>query len=345
MRPTQSRLARRSAQGREMIRLKSVQIRRFRGIREGAVRDFADVNLLVGRNNSGKSTVLEAVHRLAYSVSAAACDPLGRGLDVMWNAVRGELEGYPREFWYRLDQTAPIELVAEVGRGDSKGVETIRLSVLLKANVGTPMPTFDYRGKAGLPHDAIFQFLSRATAFRTEDARNGVIERMLWQPILAARHDKALTAAINAIFNQSADSCTLLDGKVWLVFPDYAVPLDSQGEGSRAALRCLILFTVLRQTIFIAGEVECHQHPASLDRFAKALCKQARGQEVQLFLSTHSSECVRAFLAGARDAGLEAAVFHTKLEDGILDATRLESAATETLLDTGVDVRFLDLYG
>ena len=99
-----------------MIRVKSVQIKRFRGVREGEVRDFADVNLLVGRNNSGKSTVVEAIHRLAYSAEAGrvdAVDPLGRRLEV-WSAAKGEADPYRQELWYTLDQTEPIVLGAEV---------------------------------------------------------------------------------------------------------------------------------------------------------------------------------------------------------------------------------------
>ena len=72
-----SRKARRAGtRGSEMIRLKAIQINRFRGIREENVHDFADVNLLVGRNNSGKSTVVEAIHRVAYSIVNTA-DPIG----------------------------------------------------------------------------------------------------------------------------------------------------------------------------------------------------------------------------------------------------------------------------
>jgi hypothetical protein len=105
------------------------------------------------------------------------------------------------------------------------------------------------------------------------------------------------------------------------------------------------MLTVLRRTFLIAEEVECHQHPGSLASFARALCKQAQDQEVQLFLPTQSSECVRTFLVASQEAGSEGAVFHLKLDNGVLDATRLAPDAAQTLLDTGVDVRFLDLYG
>jgi hypothetical protein len=213
-------------------------------------------------------------------------------------------------------------------------------------NLRTPFSWGDFGSQGQLSQEQAAEFLSRATVFRPEDTRNANIERSLWQKIIGPRHDKVLVQALNTIFHQNAESYSVLpDGRVWLLFPTYSVPLDAQGEGNRAALRCLMLLAVLRKTLFIAEEVECHQHPDSLGHFAKALCKQAKAQEVQLFFTTHSSDCVRAFLAASREAESEAAVFHLKLANGVLDATRLAPEAVQTLLDTGVDVRFLDLYG
>ena len=46
-----------------MLLLESIEIHNFRGIENGRVEGLAEVNVFVGRNNSGKSTVVEAVMR------------------------------------------------------------------------------------------------------------------------------------------------------------------------------------------------------------------------------------------------------------------------------------------
>jgi energy-coupling factor transporter ATP-binding protein EcfA2 len=327
-----------------MIRLKSIQIGNFRGIREGAVRDFADVNILVGRNNSGKSTVVEAIHRLATSAVVSAVDPLDRGI-VVWSMARGEDRPLPDVLWYRLELNATISIVAQVGTVDRPAAETIGLTISRQGSNPTPTIQWSWGGQSGAGKDEIGNFLSRTTLFRPPDAQNSDIERRLWSRIIGPRHDKTLATAFNTVFNQNAESYTLNDQKLWVLFPKHSVPLDSQGEGNRAAVRCLMMLAVLQKTMFIAEEPGCHQHPGSLERFAQAVCKLAKDQEVQLFLSTHSVECVRSFLKASGEVRSEAAVFHLKLDDGVLDATRLLPDAALTLLDTGVDLRFLDLYG
>ena len=41
--------------------LSSLEIKNFKGIKSGTISNLAQVNVLVGRNNSGKSTVLDAL--------------------------------------------------------------------------------------------------------------------------------------------------------------------------------------------------------------------------------------------------------------------------------------------
>ena len=183
------------------------------------------------------------------------------------------------------------------------------------------------------------------TCFRPPDTTNTNIEAKLWPQLLGDRSDKRLAAALNDVFGLQAESFQLLpSGKLIVLFENHSVPLDAQGDGTRAAMRCLMLLTALKQTMFILEEPECHQHPGSLEKFALAVCKLAKQNEVQLMVSTHSGECVTAFLKAAEAAKSDSAVFHLSLADGIQTARRLDAEAVETLQNTGIDVRFLDLY-
>ena len=47
--------------------LESLQIKNFRMLEDFSVEKLGDVNLIVGKNNSGKSTVLEALRIYASS--------------------------------------------------------------------------------------------------------------------------------------------------------------------------------------------------------------------------------------------------------------------------------------
>jgi predicted ATP-dependent endonuclease of OLD family len=334
-----------------MLRLKSITFSHFRGILRGAINDFADVNILIGRNNSGKSTVAEGIMRLAEGTSRRhfgtnPLDYLGRNATTLWAAVRNEQQSqpFPVELWYRQDQSQPIEMNAEL---DSSGNErTTKLSFGIKClNINNWEEPYHVDMGSIVTPLQVGQFLKGIMAFRPSDAVNPQFEAATWDQVVAFRGDKILTRLLNEIFMVNAESLQIISNKLKVLFSDRASSLDVQGDGTRAALRCLMVLTLLRGTLFILEEPECHQHAGSLERFARGLCTLAKEREVQLSISTHSGECLRAFLAASKEVGSESAVFHLKLDDGLLDATRLGTDAVQTLQETGVDVRFLDLYG
>ena len=47
-----------------MASITSIEINQFRGIKQLTVSDFSNINLIVGDNNSGKTTFLEAIQLL-----------------------------------------------------------------------------------------------------------------------------------------------------------------------------------------------------------------------------------------------------------------------------------------
>jgi predicted ATPase len=322
-----------------MLRLYSVSIKWFRGIREGGISGLTDVNVLVGRNNCGKTTVVEAILRLAPQLSGGQQDLLGRNRDGLVSDSRNESAVVVPGLWYRFDQTRPIELEVRLADGPEK-----RGLCYHEITVGQKKERPVYKEK-GVTQPRATEFLRGVACFRPQDGRDRRIENAVWQQLLASRKDKALTKALNGVFDLGADSIHLLPNQSLMVgFEDHAVPLDSQGDGTRAALRALAVLAMLKGTLLLMEEPESHQHPASLERFAQTVCRQAGEQDVQIIISTHSIECVRAFLKGAEAAGSEASVFHLTLDDGNFESRRLDAEAVETLQGTGVDVRALDLY-
>ena len=319
-----------------MLRLERVHIVRFRGILEGTIEGLADVNIFVGRNNSGKSTVAEAIVRLAAGALVQAMggdpdsDPRARQKIDPWSRTR---TGY-LENWYRSDQTQPWQIAGRIGSTEFA--------------VQQPMPPPTGRRPVGQQppgSSAERAFLDALAFFLPQDANDANIERAAWPSVLAHRQDKLLTTGLQDLFHLPAEQLQLLpDGQLMLLLPDHGVSLQAQGEGVRAALRCLIRLTPLQRTLFILEHPESHQHPGSLVRFAATLCKQAGQAEVQLLVTTHSIECVKAFLDGADAAKSETAVFHLGLSDGLLAVRRLEASTARTLQGNGTDVRLLDLY-
>lgn len=343
-----------------MIRIRSLSISFFRGIREGKIDSFADVNILVGRNNSGKTTIVEAIQRAA-TVGGLQNDLFGRPVDQFWRQVRADVPavgGVPdpsadeqRVLWYRQDVTKEIVISALLQEdGDREKSEELKYIKVHPQNPaaltkGAP-PATPRRIISGVHGPQRKNpFWAGITVFRPPDAFNVKIEQQFWPQLLSDRRDRLLTQALNDVFGLNAEALQLLPNNQFLVlFPDYSLPLDSQGDGARAAVRTLMTLSMLKGTLLMLEEPECNQHPGSLERFAAALCKLAKNQAVQIIVSTHSAECVRSFLQAASAAKSEGAVFHLALSEGKLDARRLDPEAVEALTTTGIDVRFLDLY-
>jgi hypothetical protein len=333
-----------------MIRLKSLSIKNFRGIREGKIDNLTDVNVLIGRNNSGKTTVMESAQLCGvdYGVSQ---DVLDRDLESYWAEVRNSNSADLK--WYRQDKSNSFFIIGKVVDASKPGIErTLLCQSGAQPNVNADFSRAEQSAQIEesasekLNKRQVFEFVRNRTVLRPRDTFDTKIEQEFWPRLLANRRDKALTATLNDVFGIKAESLQLLPGNQFVVlFDDYSVPLDSQGDGPRTSIRTLIVLAMMQDSLLMLEEPECHQHPGSMDRYALALCKLARTRHVQLIVSTHSAECARSFLKGAEIAGSDSAIFHLTLNDGHQDARRLDPEAVATLNETGIDIRFLDLYG
>ena len=302
--------------------LTELSIEGMRGIRSGKLASIAQVNVLVGKNNCGKTTVLEALERVRSPWAApdvTSREPLQSLLN-----RRNEKSNFDEKLFHR------------------PGVKELRITVTLSEQEPVVvMVRSDGKGSGASMQERFKQ----SSTFWPSDANDRQIENALFRPLLERRADKALIHSLNKIFDLQVEQIQVFpDGKLMLVMPDVALNVDSFGDGTRAALRCLMVAASLKGGLFSIEEPECHQHPESLRRFAQALMELAEENDLQLFITTHSDDCLLAFARAATEAKLTFQTHHLSNRDGLLTSRALDAQTVETLMGSGTDIRFLDSY-
>lgn len=129
------------------MKLVSARVRKFRNVIDSGEISFEeDVTCLVGKNESGKTSILQALHRLNPAPSASAFD---------------ELEDYPRQDLSDdrsagLIKTAkPIECVFELEKEDVAAVENALGAGVLKSNQYTLARKYSQGWTAGFKVDEV----------------------------------------------------------------------------------------------------------------------------------------------------------------------------------------------
>lgn len=305
-----------------------IHIENFRGVAECTIEGLPTINVLIGRNNCGKSSVVEAASRLLGNINGH--DVRGRDIADAWRAIRRESQRNSEQM-VRASAT------------------TLGVDVTLEGN-----QVLSWRADRVSPQDEV-----RTTArpnpvnvqlglFAPQDAFDPSIEARLWPELLRTRGDRELARSTTTIFGTTVDSLQMLpNGDLVVGLPDAGIRLDGQGNGFRAALRLLMVVASTRNGVCVVEEPETHQHPASLRELASILVATVVRNSSQLFVTTHSLECVRAFAradGGVRPAPSFAAWSLERGENGVIRPRGLTRELLLGLDEQGTDVRFLDEY-
>ena len=100
---------------------KQVKIENFRGIKQVDLDDFRLLNLVVGKNNSGKSTILESLFLLV--------DPTNPRLPINITVFRGHdimTENYWKLIFNNLNENLNIKLTAKLDKQNQERVLIIK---------------------------------------------------------------------------------------------------------------------------------------------------------------------------------------------------------------------------
>ena len=303
--------------------LKRLQIRNFRGFNALKIGQLSGINLIVGKNDSGKTSLLEAIFLLSRAGNAqmAINDNVIRGLEP--GGVSAS-EPFWKQLFSDLNMGRCIEIDAD---HTSHGQLTLEISLKrrpttefsLDRKSGTSMTNlfdnrslvFQYSGpsrKSVKSHirmkgqefevnqpaiNPLFHAImlsSRIGNIQEDAIRLGILRRQK-QGDQILKTLQIVEPKLQSIENNSSSGIPLIWGDIGL---SELVPLSVMGEGMTQITRLVLAIASVPDGVVLVDEVEIGIHHSVLPDVWRVIDEAAKQFRTQIFATTHSFECVMA---------------------------------------------------
>jgi|Deesub1362A_J573_1020465.scaffolds.fasta_scaffold01443_15 AAA15 family ATPase/GTPase len=292
----------------------TIEIANFKGIRSCKIEDLKQINLFIGGNNSGKSTILEAI----YSVCK---ETVGTELPF---ALRRRTEGRnisARDLWYgydlkndvmvrlRFDNDVALKMTLKYQQQEVLSFihqEYGGRETRIKHNTYGGLVNLPHRGTSvsgvGVPPEweEIYAYSNSAIfldpAIKTKSI---TIESSYLNKLKLSGKDPEVVRAFKEIYGTGENLEYIphpdlpSEHRATLLMDERKIFLDNLGDGPRYGLVILAAAQNLTNTALFIEEIETHQHPGAIKKLVNNLIEIARTNNLQLFITTHSFDVWR----------------------------------------------------
>jgi predicted ATPase len=334
----------------------SVRIKAFRGVREGLLEGLSPLSILVGPNNAGKSTCLEAIAivGLGSDATGVAALMLRRGgppHDALEHVIAEGEKSYQIEASANQGETGKWASRASVGaqtltatQVKDRGLEGAQVAVVFVEAEETTRRTFgqsrafvDTGGRLSIWHEGGAAVGFPVRLVDVEAVRiAGALEDAYSRLERAGRVEQVVHALQRSMPG-------LTDLRILKSGPDFIlhallgkgrpVPAYTAGDGFKRFLELAASSLDVERGVVLLEEPEAYQHPRYLRELTSLLHQAAKGG-MQVILSTHSIELIDLLLHAPEADGLDYPTVHRlRLVDGRLSATGLSRSQAITTRD------------
>lgn len=299
-----------------------IEIKRFRGIRHASIEGFKQINLFFGKNNCGKSSLLESLF-LASGLS----NPL---LPIRVNVMRGYSKARLNDLkldFYNLDTSRPIHIRMENEEKrdlDISLFEQSQNNVSINADDNNILSNVQ-EGKYGLKFDfkvngRHYESQIRFDSANSTEATSIVSDRYaesLRCTYLSPKYD--FNASIQGLKNilQNKDEHFIVEGLKIIeprvtdfIFADNEmlvdiglakrIPVNMMGDGARKIVSLLTAVYDCKDGALLVDEISNGFHYSVMGSLWKVLINAAVRNNTQLFVTTHDNDSIK----GLRNAAL-----------------------------------------
>jgi len=305
---------------------KSVRIKNFRAITNLQVDGLSRVNLFVGHNACGKTTLLESIFFLV--------GPANPHLLVRVNVSRG-LAYVDNLLWPTYFHNMDMDIPIEIAGADSESGQEQRLLIRPRyedyrpdgENPATPMPRglattgpqiagqanglrLEHEDVIGSESLTVSEVVIRGDQMVLLGAKHPPVRSAFLIPIAAAgdwqevfsevQKRKQVPEVVDLLREIEPQLTDLrLSGSPGLLYADIGapelIPVNLMGGGITRFLSVALAMLTCQNGVVLIDEIENGLHHSAQRQLWDAVFNWARKLNVQVFASTHSMECIRAF--------------------------------------------------
>jgi AAA15 family ATPase/GTPase len=347
--------------------LDSLHIKNFRCFEDLTIPSLGRVNLIVGKNNSGKSTLLEAVYLFAKRGEPQAIVSILEKRNELhtqesairnFNQIEKIFNGSPNEdLALYIGNTTNYILIdsfkeKEYLVNNKKSKNGLDLTVKMSDSSAATLYPLDYEyfDKEELENDDMMTGYPNAlvnSQIEDEDKLS-----YLWDSIATTSDDIIIIKALkiiapeinNIIFIKPTEKS---QNRIAMIKTDkeiQASPIKSMGEGASRILQIFLHALQARKGYLMIDEFENGLHYSIQEEVWEKLFKLAKELDIQVFATTHSEDTVKAFckvsLHSPEEGHLISLGRSAYGEDkGKIIAIVHDENDLQYILDTGMEVR------
>ncbi|MBF0399095.1 MAG: AAA family ATPase [Desulfobacterales bacterium] len=347
------------------------KIHHFRGISSLEVEDLKQINLLVGRNNCGKTSVLEALfllsgmsnpqlpinihhfrdlmllndedfsymfHHLNFETPIILRGKIdNKNREVTINPLLIDYSPHPKNRQKQQDLNNQQEMLT-VSTNIVRLIEGIKLDFKSNQQVFSGQISIK-EGNVKLPIEYKEKlrcaYLTPKTIMMHLDKR---MEGLLIQ--------KKLSSVIDVLKGIEPKLIDIRMGAGGMIYVDigaeHLLPLNIMGDGMRRILAILTAIADIKNGVLLIDEIENGLHYKSLNVLWKAVISACKEYNVQLMATTHSYECIEELsnaYIGLEPEGDEIRLFRIDKKEDTHTAYKLNTRSLSAGIEKNFEVR------
>lgn len=329
-----------------------IEIKQYKQFKDFKINGFKKVNIIAGLNNSGKTTLLEAIYFLTIQNDISLFfdiiklrNKFSQGVDPIWlnksleninliaqfNQIKTEVK--IEKYENQDENIEKSNYVTSVGINSTIGNKSYNSNVDMYSNA-TPSLRFK-----NIIHLTSSMFKS-PYFYHNDDLLNSYSSAVL------SGLDEKIINFIKKL-NPNIKDIKLIEEngikRFMVILNNDESPRDitSFGEGLQRIFEISLSFASCENGIVLIDELETAIHKSMLIDFTQFIQELANEFNVQVFLTSHSKECIDAFVKNNYTNNDELMAFLLENKDGIYEYQYIDGNRLENLIKS----RDLDIRG